>query len=210
METSTMITSTAPSVQAQDSDRPKASIGIPRAGIKVASKSEASALRRKTLSSAIDDVTNKMPLLNIRNADVTAISASSSKVPSSPRRNALTLLLEVSNQAAPFDFDSFLSKFQFEELHDRHRTGRRLSFSQELPWRKIGEASFSEVFSVGDVVLKIIPLEYHGEDKGDDGAVRGHAKEPLPATSDPADVFREINATRLMGTVHCGFASLIR
>lgn len=154
----TMTISTAPPVLTPVSDPPKASMAIPRTDSQLDHKPGPPALRRQASKSAMDDVTNKMPLLSIRTSNGASSSASSSKLPPSPSRDALTPLLEVSNQAAPFNFDSFLTTFQFEELHDRHRTRRRLSFSQELPWRKIGEASFSEVFSVGQVVLKIIPL----------------------------------------------------
>ena len=71
-------------------------------------------------------------------------------------------------------------------------------------FQKIGEASFSEVFGIGDVVLKVIPLR----DEEAAGIIR--ADEDLPDPSDAKDVLREIIVTRAMGEMCEGFVQLLR
>ncbi|KAF9514767.1 hypothetical protein BS47DRAFT_1294794 [Hydnum rufescens UP504] len=77
-----------------------------------------------------------------------------------------------------------------------------------LIFRKIGEASFSEVFRVGDVVLKIVPIAIKPRDRGPNAGNKNEA--PWPSVSDPGDVLREIVATKIMGEVHSGFIKLLK
>ncbi|TFY58992.1 hypothetical protein EVJ58_g6063 [Rhodofomes roseus] len=71
--------------------------------------------------------------------------------------------------------------------------------------RKIGEALYSEVFGIGDVVLRVIPLrdEEQTSSRDDDGL-------ESPAPSDAKDVLKEIIVTRAMGEICPGFVKLLR
>ena len=81
---------------------------------------------------------------------------------------------------------------------------RRQDASGPPTFQKIGEASFSEVFGIGNVVLKIIPLR--DEERG--GAVAHDVDGPAP--SDAKDVLKEIIVTRLMGDCMSGFVELLK
>jgi serine/threonine-protein kinase haspin len=94
-------------------------------------------------------------------------------------------------------------------------------------FRKIGEASYSEVFGIGDVVLKVIPLR-------DEGTVNVKGRTPTqtaigkpkpkygerneiqvlveegPPPSDAKDVLKEVIVTRAMGDMCEGFVKLLR
>ncbi|CAK5262817.1 unnamed protein product [Mycena citricolor] len=75
-------------------------------------------------------------------------------------------------------------------------------------FRKIGEASYSEVYGIGDVVLKVIPLrdESHRQ-------LRPKAREDtldVPFSTDVKDVLKEIIVTDAMGQVCDGFVDLLR
>lgn len=113
----------------------------------------------------------------------------------------------------PHDFSSFLESFPFDPIlqEAREREGGDLFF------RKIGEASYSEVFGIGDVVLKVIPLR----DESAAGLGRrtlkargsiGHedVEDEVPPPTDAQDVRKEIIVTRAMGEVHRGFVKLLK
>ena len=72
-------------------------------------------------------------------------------------------------------------------------------------FQKIGEASYSEVFGIGDVVLKIIPLR--DETKR---PVDFHDDMDSPAPSDAKDVLKEVVVTKAMGEICDGFVRLLR
>jgi hypothetical protein len=77
-----------------------------------------------------------------------------------------------------------------------------------IEFRKIGEASYSEVFGIGDVVLKVIPLRDEDADASQislDGGV-----EDGPSPSDAKDVLKEMIVTRAMGEMCEGFVDLLR
>lgn len=78
----------------------------------------------------------------------------------------------------------------------------------DYSFKKIGEASYSEVFGIGGVVLKIIPLR--NESRAID--VKQHQKNDIeePATSEAKDVRKEIIVTRAMGEVCDGFVKLLK
>lgn len=114
---------------------------------------------------------------------------------------SLSAILAISGQASPYDFSDFIATVPFDEaIHGDDPTHLGASI------RKAGEASFSEVFSVGDVVLKIIPIAVDGESAGLN--VGGDVM--WPTVSDARDVEKEIRATKLMGSVHPGFIKLLR
>lgn len=174
-------------------------------------------LQRPSLS-AMRDVTNMLTSLCISDKhDVSTQPHKKSSV-HTEQPIAISPLLEVSGQAAPHDFGAFVSTFHAKGIHAHHDSGGRklLSRMKDLTWRKIGEASFSEVFRVGEVVLKIVPLEYHDFNSPHinpaDSAVGARERtrpKPRPNTSLPEDVLREINATGIMGGVHSGFTNLL-
>ena len=111
-------------------------------------------------------------------------------------------LLEECNQdtCGPHNFSAFIESFPYDPILQsaRERTGSAMQF------RKIGEASYSEVFGIGDVVLKVIPIRdelktaFSAEE--DDG----------PAPSDAKAVRKEIIVTRAMGEVYDGFVKLLK
>jgi hypothetical protein len=91
------------------------------------------------------------------------------------------------------DFSTFISSPAVVSLLDPETQASGPSF------KKIGEASYSEVFSMGiqkgkKIVIKVIPLVSHG----DEIARRVDGKE-LPDTSYARDVLRELEITQRMG-----------
>lgn len=187
-------------------------------------KAQTTSSERVPLPEAMDDLVKALPSLSLGTME--PVTRQSTAVPQGPHveeKSAFQSLLEVSRQTTPYDFDAFVNTFALDELHDRSRgtKPKRSLSTPDLVWRKVGEASYSEVFSVGEVVLKIVPLEYH--DAQSQGAAtmnvddkhpvdkRGRRKsQPRPSTSDPQDVLREVNATRILGNVHRGFMRLLR
>lgn len=163
-------------------------------------------------SSAMRDLTNTLTSFRISETDHRVPPPPCTKSPlDSGEWTAITPLLEISGQRAPHDFNTFASSFPTEDIHTARHRGRRKSPSNmgQPTWKKIGEASFSEVFRVGEVVLKIIPLEYRSTTSHTmDERSRGR-RIPRPSTSLPEDVVREINATRIMSSVHSGFTRLL-
>lgn len=169
-------------------------------------------------SSTVTSITKSLSSFTISAVEHDVPMPSLMKLPvDADERTAVSPLLEISSQKAAYDFDTFMSGYPTENI-PHHSDGRRMSSDiKNLTWRKIGEASFSEVFRVGEVVLKIVPLEYRDPNstsvnQSDHIAIdqRGRARpKPRPSTSLPQDVLREINATRIMGDVHSGFTGLL-
>jgi hypothetical protein len=94
-----------------------------------------------------------------------------------------------------------------------------MSNPNDVKFRKIGEASYSEVFGIGDVVLKVIPLRDENPDAGTNKKKlkmntkyneHGNDEEDGPAPSDAKDVLKEIVVTRAMGELCNGFVNLLR
>lgn len=111
----------------------------------------------------------------------------------------ITLLDEFNNLVSActltevHDFSTFISSPAVVSLLDPENQASGPSF------KKIGEASYSEVYSMGiqkgkKIVIKVIPLVGHG----DEAAVSVDGKE-LPDTSYPRDVMRELEITQRMG-----------
>jgi len=113
----------------------------------------------------------------------------------------LPLLQECHQETCgPHNFSTFIDSFPYDAIFDSVRDKEGV----DMQFKKIGEASYSEVFGIGDVVLKVIPLRNETKEAGsladDDG----------PAPSDVKDVRKEIIVTRAMGEVHQGFVKLLK
>ncbi|KAF8663418.1 hypothetical protein AX16_000990 [Volvariella volvacea WC 439] len=113
-------------------------------------------------------------------------------------------LLEECHQddCGPYEFSAFIESFPFDPVV-------AMEPDADVEFRKIGEASYSEVFGIGDVVLKIIPLR--DETKDEKSRSRFSADEVEgPAPTDARDVQKEIIVTRAMGGVCDGFVKLLK
>ncbi|KAL1739484.1 hypothetical protein HDZ31DRAFT_68883 [Schizophyllum fasciatum] len=121
------------------------------------------------------------------------------------------LLVECNQEEnGPYEFSAFLTTFPFDPVVGDTRG--------HASFRKIGEASYSEVFGIGDVVLKIIPLK---DEEGITSTTSGKLKarrdsspedddDEGPAPSDVKDVVKEIIVTRAMGEVCDRFVRLLK
>jgi serine/threonine-protein kinase haspin len=114
----------------------------------------------------------------------------------SPQPDYLIPLLSECSQTCPHEFSAFIETFPFDPIVQPEGDDLDVKF------RKIGEASFSEVFGIGDVVLKIIPLR-----DGEQGITNDLE---TPAPSDASDVLKEVIVTRAMGEMSSGFIKLLR
>ena len=74
----------------------------------------------------------------------------------------------------------------------------------QLQYRKIGDASYSEVFGIGRVALKVMPL------KSEVTAFVADEDIEKPSESTPEDVLKEVTITKAMGNVCSGFIKLLR
>jgi serine/threonine-protein kinase haspin len=110
-------------------------------------------------------------------------------------------LLEECHQetCGPHNFSAFIESFPFDPIS-------RGNEDVEVRFRKVGEASYSEVFGIGDVVLKVIPIR----DESKAGQIFAPDEEDGPAPSDAKDVRKEIIVTRVMGEVYDGFVKLLK
>ncbi|KAG8685507.1 hypothetical protein FRC08_013075, partial [Ceratobasidium sp. 394] len=108
---------------------------------------------------------------------------------------SLQSLLSTCSQPEPIDLEAFVSTFSTDDVHRLYPSSRRR-------WRKIGEASYSEVFGLGGVVVKVIPLRMEGTGAG--------ADIDEPCVSEIEDVEKEIAITRVMGDIQNGFIKLVR
>ncbi|KAI0082363.1 hypothetical protein K474DRAFT_1655109 [Panus rudis PR-1116 ss-1] len=116
-------------------------------------------------------------------------------------------LLDECSQSTPHEFSAFIEMFPLDPIVQTSHHGVTVNDAKG-PYRfqKIGEASYSEVFGIGDVVLKIIPL------RDATGRVSSISEDELdsPAPSDVKDVIKEIVVTREMGEICEGFVKLLR
>jgi hypothetical protein len=108
-------------------------------------------------------------------------------------------LLQECSQTAPLDFECFFSTFPFTASEFLSSSRSRLAFHS-----KIGEATYSEVFGYGDIVLKVIPVRNAGKKPDLD------EDENWPTESEVDDVVREIVTTRALGDLAEGFIKLIK
>jgi hypothetical protein len=107
-------------------------------------------------------------------------------------------LLAECGQQDVMDFEFFVSTFPSDEIFE--------DCPPPAVHSKIGEATYSEVFGCGNVVLKIVPL------RNPEAASREEEleEEELPTQSEIAEVEREIITTRALGEFSKGFVKLLR
>jgi len=109
--------------------------------------------------------------------------------------SALQSLLAEADQTAPLDFTTFINSFPRDKVHG--------SKGNNLDYRKIGDASYSEVFGIGNVALKIMPLKSEIEPFTVDEDI----EKPFESTLE--DVLKEVMITKAMGDIDGGFIKLI-
>ena len=116
--------------------------------------------------------------------------------------DSLLPLLEECHQDAcgPHNFSTFIESFPYDPILQAARE----NYAMDMKFRKIGEASYSEVFGIGDVVLKVIPL------RDESNSAVHQDEEDGPAPTDAKDVRKEIIVTRAMGDVDGGFVKLLK
>ncbi|KAI0375861.1 hypothetical protein BV20DRAFT_1040419 [Pilatotrama ljubarskyi] len=113
-------------------------------------------------------------------------------------------LLEECAQTCPHEFSAFIDMFPFDPIVRETSVAGAGAGTGPPRFQKIGEASFSEVFGIGNVVLKIVPLRDEERAGAEEAQVEG------PAPSDAKDVLKEIIVTRAMGATCAGFVELLR
>lgn len=116
-------------------------------------------------------------------------------------------LLEQCHQetCGPHEFSSFINTFPFDPIV---QSSEQVRSAQDLQFRKIGEASYSEVFGIGDVVLKVIPIRHAA---GLEGRIPSAGEETDgPFSSEAPDVLKELIVTEAMGEVCEGFVKLLK
>ncbi|KAF8351644.1 hypothetical protein F5887DRAFT_1269216 [Amanita rubescens] len=128
-----------------------------------------------------------------------SIELSDNDFESSPFPNTSPYLIDPSEDHGLHDFSSFI------------KASRTTVAGGDYGFKKIGEASYSEVFGIGGVVLKIIPLRNESRSHGViDGKQHQSSDVEGPATSEAKDVRKEIIVTRAMGEVCNGFVKLLK
>ena len=132
-------------------------------------------------------------------ADLAAADESSVLVP-----EYLVPLLSECSQTTPHEFSAFIESFPHDSIVGAWHEGT-LS-RRDVAFQKIGEASYSEVFGIGDVVLKIIPIRDEDTQPGE--GADSDMESPTP--SDAKDVIKEMIVTRAMGEICDGFVELLR
>ena len=111
----------------------------------------------------------------------------------------LSPLLKECAQPSPYEFSAFIETFPFDPIVQSSAEYE----DEDTRFRKIGEASYSEVFGIGDVVLKIIPIRSEEESTYPD-------TDEIPAPSDAKDVLKEIIVTREIGEICDNFVKLLK
>lgn len=109
----------------------------------------------------------------------------------------LVPLLNECAQTSPYEFSAFIETFPFDPIVQSSAE------DEDVRFRKIGEASYSEVFGIGDVVLKIIPIRFEEESTHPE-------TDEIPAPSDAKDVLKEIIVTRATGEICDEFVKLLK
>lgn len=146
-------------------------------------------------STSVDDLDFSIDLNELSLSETPDISDTSI----SPPKYLLPLLTEC-GQTTAHEFSAFIETFPFDPIvqQNSHPGTGKASF------QKIGEASYSEVFGIGDVVLKVIPL------RDEENKTAGLGEAEIPAPSDAKDVLKEMVVTREMGEMCDGFVRLLR
>ncbi|KAG6878574.1 hypothetical protein C0993_003029 [Termitomyces sp. T159_Od127] len=116
------------------------------------------------------------------------------------------LLAECGQSACgPIEFSSFIETFPYDRVVQSAG-----GLPTDLRFRKIGEASYSEVFGIGDVVLKVIPLRDESNGSTALSSTEDTDEDDGPAPTDAKDVLKEIIVTDAMGQVCDGFVKLLK
>jgi serine/threonine-protein kinase haspin len=131
--------------------------------------------------------------LDLADLTLSSTTVENHSLPDQPTH--LIPLLDECGQDAPVEFSAFIEAFPVHPVVWS-------SYSGHAAFQKIGEASYSEVFGIGDVVLKIIPIR--NEECPDRIDVE------TPAPSDAKDVLQEIIVTRALGEMCNGFVNLLK
>jgi len=116
----------------------------------------------------------------------------------------LVPLLKACGQNCPHEFSAFIESFPFDPIVQDYYGDGKSGNSCKATFQKIGEASYSEVFGIGDVVLKVIPIR----DEHSQLDVTLDSEGPAP--SDGKDVLKEMIVTDAMGGLCNGFVKLLR
>jgi len=167
-----------------------------RRGKKPLPQSPGSVISLEDDESDLDDA-DVNDLLKFAGLSITDYQEHAPKVP-----EYLLPLLQECSQDSPHEFSSFINSFPFDPIVQSYES--ELAAYSKAEFRKVGEASYSEVFGIGSVVLKIVPLRDESGTKAD-----GYDAES-PPPSDARDVLQEIAATRSMGELCEGFTKLLR
>ncbi len=162
-----------------------------------------------TTPSDLDDLSFDFSELGLSSTELGEINRSLERHDKPPPQYLMPLLEECS-QSTPHEFSAFIDMFPLDPIVQTSHGGVSVIGGRgskgPVCFHKIGEASFSEVFGIGDVVLKVIPLRdedvKHGNPKMDSS--------DSPAPSDAKDVLKEIIVTRAMGEMCNGFVELLR
>ena len=160
------------------------------------SQSPGSVISLEDEESGLDD-TDFSDLLKFADLSVSDYPEHAPEVP-----EYLLPLLQECNQDSPHEFSSFINSFPFDPIAQSYES--ELATYSRAEFRKVGEASYSEVFGIGGVVLKIVPLRDESGKKADGPDVES------PPPTDARDVLQEIAATRSMGELCEGFTKLLR
>jgi len=97
--------------------------------------------------------------------------------------NTFLPLLQEVTKIPHMNSSSFINSFPFDPIVQSYES--ELAAYSKAEFRKVGEASYSEVFGIGSVVLKIVPLRNESGTKSD----RHDMESPPP--SDARDVCRK-------------------
>ena len=138
-------------------------------------------------------ITDSDVSIDLANLTLSSSPIDNDALPNQPPH--LIPLLDECGQEAPVEFSAFIEAFPVDPVV-------RSSCSGRATFQKIGEASYSEVFGIGDIVLKIIPI------RNEEGLDEIDAETPAP--SDAKDVLKEIVVTRAMGEMCNGFVNLLK
>lgn len=165
---------------------------------RVISKNHKDSPVRASLLPAEDEKKTEAQIVEVKPAPAPRSIAPSSRCTTTFEELLKPLLAECGQQEV-IDFDFFISTFPSDEMFDDSPPPVSIH-------SKIGEATYSEVFGCGNVVLKIVPLR-NPETASREEEV---AEEELPTQSEIAEVEREIITTRALGEFSKGFVKLLR
>jgi serine/threonine-protein kinase haspin len=185
--------------------------------------------------SDLDDLSFECPIINLA-SDLTTSGSSTldrtstnTDIHADPQPEYLMPLLEECAQEScgPHEFSAFIEMFPMDPIV--WDTWNEWA-AEDDGFRKIGEASYSEVFGIGDVVLKIVPLRDETPKRVVNGPTPSQARNrnksnPAsygtvsqgqeeerdgPPPSDAKDVLKEVIVTRAMGDMCEGFVKLLK